>query len=567
MVDLLRRRAAEQPSERAYVFLSEKGDEEATLSFAELERRAGIVAAYLAQRLQKGDRALLTFPPGLDFIVAFFGCLIAGVIAVPMMPPRRTSTRDASENIAADCAPRIALISSALAQTRADALARLRESGLEWIAVDTLYQEADGGAALAAPTRADIAFLQYTSGSTSAPKGVIVTHGNLLANLEMIRVTFGNTRRSTCVVWIPFYHDMGLILHVLESLYLGALCVVLSPTSFIQRPLIWLRAIDRYRAEVSSAPNFAYDLCVSRFRTEQMEGIDLSCWKVAVNAAEPVRAATIAQFTAKFAPYGFDPRTMYPAYGMAEATLQISGGRRGGGVVSRSVSRAALRGGKVVAPKNGEDAQVLVGCGRAVVGEEMAIVDPESRRRLPADAIGEIWLRGPHVAAGYWRNEAATAEVFGAVIAGEGGAPWLRTGDLGFLDEAGEIYITGRIKDVIIIYGNNHYPQDLEATMQAVHPALRRNSGAAFSHVDHRGIEKLVLVQEVERAQRHQVSADEIEKLIREAISNEHDLAAHEIVLVRPGSIPKTTSGKIQRSLTRQLWQERALDVLGTLVP
>jgi acyl-CoA synthetase (AMP-forming)/AMP-acid ligase II len=568
MVDFLRWRAAEQPDDRAYVFLSEKGDEEAELTFAELARRAGLVAAYLTRRLQKGDRALLTFPPGLDFIVAFFGCLVAGVIAVPMMPPRRTSARDASENIVADCAPRIALTSSGLVARRADVLARLRDAGLDWIAVDTLYEAAEGrNAPSSAPTRADVAFLQYTSGSTSAPKGVIVTHGNLLTNLEMIRVTFGNTRQSTCVVWIPFYHDMGLILHVLESLYLGALCVVLPPTSFIQRPLTWLRAIGRYRAEVSSAPNFAYDLCVSRFRAEQMAGVDLSCWKVAVNAAEPVRAATIAQFTTTFAPYGFDPRTMYPAYGMAEATLQISGGRRGSGVITRTVSREALRGGMILMPKSSEDAQVLVGCGRGVVGEEIVVVDPDSRRRLPPDAIGEIWLRGAHVAAGYWRNAAATAEAFAAAIAGEGGAPWLRTGDLGLLDAAGEVFLTGRIKDMIIIYGNNHYPQDIEATMQSAHPALRRNGGAAFSHVDHRGVEKLVVVQEVERTQRHQISTDEIEKRIREAISNEHDIAAHEIMLVRPGSIPKTTSGKIQRSLTRQLWQERALDVLTPIEP
>jgi len=394
-----------------------------------------------------------------------------------------------------------------------------------------------------------------------------VTHGNLLQNLEMIRIAFRNTRRSTYVAWVPFYHDMGLVLNVLESFYLGALYVVLSPTSFVQRPLIWLGAISRYRAEVSSAPNFAFDLCVSRFRVDQMEGIDLSSWKVAFNAAEPVRAATIEQFAATFAPYGFDPRTMYPGYGMAEATLLISGGLPGDEVVTRTVSREALQQGTIVTPKSGADAQVLVGCGRALVGEQIAIVDPESLKRRPADAIGEIWVRGPNVAAGYWRNAAATAETFAATIASEGGAHWLRTGDLGFLDDDGEIYITGRIKDVIIIYGNNHYPQDIEATMQSSHPALRPNCGVAFSYVDHRGLEKLVLVQEVERTQRHQVSTDEIEKRIREAISNEHDIAVHEIVLIRPGSIPKTTSGKIQRRLTRQLWHERALDVLTPIEP
>jgi acyl-CoA synthetase (AMP-forming)/AMP-acid ligase II len=568
MVDLLRRRAAEQPDDRAYIFLSEKGTEEAQLTFAELHRRAAIVALHLARRLRKGDRALLMFPAGLDFIVAFFGCLVAGVIAVPIMPPRRTSTRDSSESIIADCGAHVLLTTSSLVENRLDIVARLRHIDLEWIAVDTLAPgpSEDAGGPLPL-TREDLAFLQYTSGSTSAPKGVIVTHGNLLENLEMIRIAFGNTRRSTYVAWVPFYHDMGLVLNVLESFYLGALYVVLSPTSFVQRPLIWLRAISHYRAEVSSAPNFAFDLCVSRFRAEQMEGVDLSCWKVAFNAAEPVRAATIEQFAAKFAPYGFDPGTMYPGYGMAEATLLISGGCPGEDIVTRGVSREALQRGSIVAPKNSTDAQTVVGCGRALVGEEIAIVDPESRQRRPADAIGEIWVRGANVTGGYWQNPEATAETFAATIAGEGGSHWLRTGDLGFLDGAGEIYITGRIKDMIIIYGNNHYPQDIEATMQSAHPALRPNCGVAFSYVDHRGIEKLVLVQEVERTQRHQISTDEIEKRIREAISNEHEIAVHEIVLIRPGSIPKTTSGKIQRRLTQQLWHERALDVLSPIEP
>jgi len=564
MVDLLRRRAAEQAGDPAYIFLSERGVEEAQLTFGELYRRAGVVAAHLARRLQPGDRALLMFPPGLDFIVAFFGCLRAGVIAAPMMPPRRTSMRDSSENIIADCTPGIALTTNSLVDNRTDIVERLRHANLEWIAVDSLqWTEAAESLAVLAPTRDDIAFLQYTSGSTSAPKGVMVTHGNLLENLEMIRIALGNTRRSTYAAWIPFYHDMGLVLNVLETFYLGALNVVLSPTSFVQRPLTWLRAISKYRAEVSSAPNFAFDLCVSRFRPDQMEGVDLSCWKLAFNAAEPVRAATIEQFAAKFAPYGFDPRTMYPAYGMAEATLLISGGRRGGEVVTRAVSGEALQRGVIVAPGSDEDARVVVGCGRHLVGEEIAIVDPDSRQRLAADAIGEIWVRGANVAVGYWQNPAATAATFAATIAGEGEGRWLRTGDLGFLDGAGEIYITGRIKDVIIIYGNNHYPQDIEATMQSVDPALRPSCGVAFSYVDGRGLEKLVLVQEVERTHRHQISTVEIEKRIRAAISNEHDIAVHEIVLIRPGSIPKTTSGKIQRNLTRQLWHERALDVLS----
>jgi len=568
MVDLLRRRAAEQANDRAYVFLSEKGIEEAELSFAELDRRAGVVAAHLTRQARKGDRALLMFPPGLDFIVAFFGCLVAGAVAVPLMPPRRTSMRDSSESIIADCGARIVLTTGRLMENRTDILARLRPNDLVWLAVDTLREiPSDATTASHALTREDIAFLQYTSGSTSAPKGVMVTHGNLLENLEMIRIAFGNTRHSTYVAWVPFYHDMGLVLNVLESFYIGALHVVLSPTSFVQRPLTWLRAISRYRAEVSSAPNFAFDLCVSRFRADQMEGVDLSSWKIAFNAAEPVRAATIEEFAATFAPYGFDARTMYPGYGMAEATLLISGGHRGEEVVTRSVSREMLQRGAIGAAKNAADVQAIVGCGRALVGEEIAIVDPPTRGRQPADAVGEIWVRGANVAAGYWQNAAATAEAFEATIAGEGGAHWLRTGDLGFLDDAGRIYITGRIKDVIIIYGNNHYPQDIEATMQSADPALRPNCGAAFSYLDPLGVEKLVLVQEVERTQRHRISMDEIEQRIRVAIAKEHEITVHEVVLIRPGSIPKTTSGKIQRRLTQQLWHERALEVLSPIEP
>ena len=561
MADLLRRRAAEQGGERAYVFLSERGEEESALSFADLERRAGAVAAQLAGRSQKGDRALLMFPPGLDFIVAFFGCLMAGVIAVPVMPPRRASARDASANIAANCTPCFVLTTGALIESRGDIVDRFPGADIAWITVDRLADPSDPPP-LPAPIRSDLAFLQYTSGSTSAPKGVVVSHANLLDNLEMIRVALGNTRASTYAAWIPFYHDMGLILNVLQTLYVGALCVVLSPTSFIQRPMTWLRAIHQYRAEAACAPNFAYDLCVSRFRADQAEGLDLSCWKVALNGAEPVRAATIEQFTAKFAPYGFEPRSVYPAYGMAEATLLISGGRRGEGPVTRSVSRERLQRDVVAVPASPNDSRVVVGCGRCLINEDIAIVHPETLQRLPLGNVGEIWARGPHIAGGYWQNAAATASAFEGRIAGEGDTHWLRTGDLGFLDEAGELYITGRIKDVIILYGVNHYPQDIEMTMQDAHPALRKNGGAAFAIVDQRGEERLVLVQEVERTQRLQISTSEVETRIREAVGTEHDVAAHRIVLIRPGSLPKTTSGKIQRSLTRELWQRNELDVL-----
>ena len=560
--DILRRRAAEQPTDRAYVFLSDGGAEEAVLTFAGLAERASAIAAWLAQRAQPGDRALLTFPPGLDFIVAFFGCLLAGVVAVPMMPPRRAAARDSSDAIIADCDPRFAFTTAKLLAVRPDLVARYESLGLAWLAVDAV-----DGTTLPMPDRArsnhhDPAFLQYTSGSTSAPKGVMVTHANLLANLEMIRRALGNSSRSGYVSWVPLYHDMGLILSCLETFYLGSLGVLMGPAAFMQRPLNWLRAISRYKAEVACAPNFAYQLCVDRFRPDQMEGVDLSGWQIALNGAEPVRAATLAHFASTFAPYGLRPETLYPAYGMAEATLLVSGGVRGAAHVETVVSRAALLEGLVAEPNSDADRQVVVGCGRSVPGGRVAIADADTGRPLGLREVGEVRVGGDHVASGYWGRAEETRATFGATLEGFGDAGWLRTGDLGFLDAEGELYITGRLKDLIIIRGMNHHPHDIEDTVQAADPALRRSHGAAFATTGDAGAEKLVVVQEIERGVPGDRLAD-IEGSIREAVADAHELAVDRIVLIRPGTLPKTTSGKIQRRQTRQLWLEGKLAVVN----
>jgi acyl-CoA synthetase (AMP-forming)/AMP-acid ligase II len=563
-VEVVQHRAAEQPNDLAYIFLPDRGGERVTLTFADLYVRARVLAQDLSECAQRGERAVLLFPPGLDFIVAFFGCLLAGVIAVPMMVPRRDSSRDASTAILADCSPRFVMTRrDFITNARPDLAERFGDARPDWIFADPSPAgpgRADPG--LAPPERGDVAFLQYTSGSTSAPKGVIVSHGNLIDNSEMIRIAFGNTRNSTYVSWVPLYHDMGLILNVLQSLYVGALCVLMAPVSFLQRPLSWLRAIHEYRAEVAGGPNFAFDLCVRRHRAEEMHGVDLSCWRVAFNGAEPVRANTIERFAETFAPYGFNPESMHPAYGMAEATLMISTGLRGAGPVMRKISRDALQRRLATAPSEGEESQTLVGCGRQLRGECVAVVEPESRRRLPAGSIGEIWVAGPNVAQGYWRNWPATASTFRAQLECGGMGRWLRTGDLGVLDEDGELFITGRIKDLVIIRGMNHYPQDIEETVQDCHPALRRHGGAAFGVPDRQGEEQLVVVQEVERTYRRQIAAGEILASIREAVAREHDIAIHEIVLIRPGTLPKTTSGKIQRHLARQMFLARTLAVL-----
>src|SRR5215468_7569985 len=408
LVDLLRYRATKQPNDRAYVFLSDQGQEESVLTFAELDQRASDVAARLAHS-QIGDRALLLFGPGLDFIIAYFGCLLAGVIAVPLMLPRRNSSLDSSASILADCSPRFAMTNAHLSSARPAVIERFQGYKMEWVILDEgSGRSLDQNRLLPTPGSDDIAFLQYTSGSTSDPKGVMVTHGNLIENLEMIRLTLDNTRQSTYASWVPLYHDMGLILNVLQSLYVGAPCVLLAPVTFIQRPLQWLQAIHDYRAEVAGAPNFAFDLCVQRFRADQVKHLDLSCWKLAFNAAEPVRADTIERFAMTFSPYGFDPRAMYPLYGMAEATLLISSGQRGAGQIVRTISRDAFEIRRICEPASSEDTYRVVGCGRNIIGQQIAIVDPENCRRLGPNRIGEVWVGGPHVCKGYWRNSEAT---------------------------------------------------------------------------------------------------------------------------------------------------------------
>jgi acyl-CoA synthetase (AMP-forming)/AMP-acid ligase II len=563
MVALLRWRAGQHPDDRAYVFLNERGGETAALSFGELAERATALSRRIAASAGPGERALLLFPPGLDFIVAFFACLAAKIIAVPLMVPRRNAARDAADSIVADCEPRLALTTSSLLHgSRRDLSERFSGRRLEWIATDAPVDPGADGQATPPPSRSDIAFLQYTSGSTSAPKGVMVSHANLLENLEMIRVVCGNTRRSTYVSWVPLHHDMGLIFNVLQTLYVGALCVLMSPVGFLQRPLSWLRAIHGYRAEVASGPNFAFDLCINRYNADEMANIDLSGWRIALNGAETVRADTIERFSATFAPHGFDARAVWPGYGMAEATLLVSGGPPGRRAQIRSVSASGLQQHRARPPTEPEDARRVVGCGRALMGERIAIVDPETCAALEPLRVGEIWVTGSNVAGGYWRNPEASRATFAARIAAGDSSAWLRTGDLGFLDEAGELYITGRIKELIIIRGINHYPQDIEYTVQACHSALRPNAGAAFAATDPSGGERLIVVQEIERTQRHNIDIADIVGTIREAVVTEHDVNPTEIVLIAPGTLPKTTSGKIQRSLTARLWREGELKTL-----
>jgi amino acid adenylation domain-containing protein len=538
---LLRARSAERPEQVAFTFLADGETEAGRLSYGDLDRRAAAIASALRETVPPGERALLLYPQGLDFIVAFFGCLYAGVVAVPAYPPRPNDrSRSRLRAIARDAEPLVALTTS---DVLAGSLARVPElAALRWIPTDVL--DAPSGALFPEPDPESVAFLQYTSGSTADPKGVMVTHANLLHNERMIGEAFGMDEGSVVVGWLPLYHDMGLIGNVLQPLHAGARCVLMPPVAFLQRPLRWLEAISRYRGTVSGGPNFAYELCLRKASPEALAGLDLSSWRVAFNGAEPVRASTLERFAEAFAPCGFRPEAFYPCYGLAEATLFVTGGEPG--------SLPRIEGSRV-------------SCGRAWMGQRLAIADPETGTELPPGVEGEIWITGPSVARGYWRNAAATARDFNAFLeTGEG--PFLRTGDLGVLD-GNELFVTGRIKDLIILRGRNLYPQDVELTAERSHPDLRPGGGAAFSVEALQGDqveERLVVVHEVERHRRgHREGFEEIAEAVRRAVAAEHEAQVWEVVLIRQGGLPKTSSGKVQRRLCRELYLADGLPVVG----
>ncbi|WP_437305959.1 amino acid adenylation domain-containing protein [Sorangium sp. So ce388] len=561
LVALLRQRAEQRPSAHAYTFLLDGETDARSLTYGELDRWARALAAQLDAR--PGERALILVPPGLEFIAAFFGCLYAGLVAVPVPMPQRKRGLLRVLSIVRDCRPSVVLtldafVSSVAMLAEDPALAELRS--LRCVAIDKAPPGVEDGFRPPRVTADSVAFLQYTSGSTGAPKGVVLTHGNLLSNERMIQRAFGHTEESLIVGWLPPHHDMGLIGNILQPLYVGVPCVQLSPDHFLMRPWRWLDAISRYRATTSGGPNFAYDLCVAKITPEQREGLDLSSWKVAFNGAEPIRAATLDRFADAFAPSGFRRAALYPCFGLAEATLLVSGGAPEAPPVTRTVDRAALGQGLVVFdPRDPRAGSTLVGCGGPPGGEQVLIVDPESRRPCDEERVGEIWVAGASVAQGYWERPEDTAHTFGARLStGEG--PFLRTGDLGFLSR-GELYVTGRLKDLIIVRGRNIYPQDLEITAEESHPSLRAGGGAAFS-VDVDGEERVVLVQELGRRASPAADPAELGAAIQSAVADRHEVAVHAVVLIKPGSLPRTTSGKVQRRACRARFLDGSLDAV-----
>jgi acyl-CoA synthetase (AMP-forming)/AMP-acid ligase II len=558
LVDVLRLWAARRPERPALVFLDGHADIKIQYDFARLEREADAVAGRLVEVARSGDRVVLLFPPGPEFVAAFFGCLIAGVIAVPAVPPASAADAAVLRAIVLNAGAVAVIGPRALMQLLAPACAA--DPSLAAL-IPIAFEECLASPRVTTVAGNPVAFLQYTSGSTGRPRGVVVTHDNLLDNQRMIREAFEHdSERTVFAGWLPLYHDMGLIGNVLQPIYLGVPSYLLSPRDFMKRPVLWLQAISRYRATTSGGPSFAYRACVERVSDSEREGLDLRSWDVAFNGAEPVRDDVVERFVAAHARCGFRRESFYPCYGLAEATLLVTGGAKAAPPARVAVDRAALAQGRVVRAE-GPDALVLVGCGHAWRGQEVRIVDPESLTPCPDDRVGEIWIRGRSVAEGYFGDREQSQVTFGAHLAGDATAGFLRTGDLGFFADA-ELYIAGRAKDVIIVRGRKHHPEDLERTIERASDALRPGGGAAFS-VDGNGEERVVVVHEVDR--RH-VAAFDPEKTaadIREVVAARHGLRVHAVAFLAPGAVPRTTSGKVRRRECRSQFLDGTLEQIG----
>jgi acyl-CoA synthetase (AMP-forming)/AMP-acid ligase II/acyl carrier protein len=569
LIDAIYAHADHRGEQIAYACVSSDGALESTLTYRQLLKRAESVAAELLRSLQPGDRAILLFHGGPEFIVSFLGCLIAGVIAVPAYPVRvPASPSQPARNferlipVLANAQPKVALSTRPIVDRQAE----LREanpafSQLQWIAVEELPDQP----LLDRPevTAEDVAFLQYTSGSTSIPKGVMVTHSNLLSVFKDIDASWPHDESSVMVTWVPVFHDMGLIHGVLFPLFFGFPVYTLIAASVLQHPRLWLEAIGRFRGTHSSGPNFIFELCLKRISEKAAAELDLSSLQACLTGAEAIRSRTLERFRERFALAGMRPEAVQPGYGLAEFTLTVSSINKGKIAHTVYLDSAACEQGRVVhAVSAGMKTRSFVSCGWTHIGSEIRIVEPDSHRECPPNHIGEIWARGTNLTRGYWENLEATELTMGARLA-DGTGPFLRTGDLGFIVN-GELYVAGRLKDLIIIRGRNIYPHDVEATVEEALPEVRSGRCCAFS-IDREEGEALVIIAEVDRVHRNGLDPSLAFARLREAISLNHEAEIYDAVFVRTGTFPLTSSGKVQRRRARQEYLEGKLHVVASL--
>ena len=567
LVDVLQWRARKQPHQLAYRFLTDGEYDEVVLNYEELDRHARSIGALLQSSVKEGDRIILLFPPGLEFITAYFGCLYAKAIAVPAYPPhpaRLEISLPIIRRIAADADAAAVLLNSSLYNSLNNRnLIKTEFGNMKLLVTDNIetkqlaekWQQPDINSN-------DIAFLQYTSGSTATPKGVMISHNNLISNLALIEKSFGVTKEDYGIFWLPPYHDMGLIGGILQPIYSGATFTLMPHLLFLQRPIRWLQAISRFKATISGGPNFAYDLCIKKIRPEQRGQIDLSSWRVAFNGAEPIYHKTLDQFADYFAPCGFHRESFVACYGLAESTLFVAGGTKSTPPHVKNFLINKIEQNKIIeSPERTEEARSLVSCGQINTEQKIKIVNAESHEPCLPDEIGEIWVSGPSVASGYWNKPDETEFTFGAKLSKDDQGTFLRTGDLGFIHED-ELYVTGRLKNLIISEGKNHYANDIERTVEASHRAIRPSSCVVFS-IPINGREDVIIVAETDH--KLLISEEEIYKSIRDAVSVNHGLHVTDIKLTMPGAIPRTTSGKTRHFLCKQYYLEGKLKEIETV--
>ena len=561
-LERLRYWAAATPDQVAYRYLDHGEHEVESVTYAGLDKTARAVAVKLVSKGYAGKRVVLMYPPGLDFIRAFLACHYAGVVPVPAFPPRRNRNMGRVNSISENCHAVAALTNRLVIERSQNWLTDAPSlKSIEWIASEEIPDELSDDWVAPKVSSSDAGLIQYTSGSTGTPKGVVLTHNNIIANCRMISHAFELRNVTNACSWLPAYHDMGLIGGILNPLYLGATQVMMSPVAFLTYPIRWLKAISDYRCTVSGGPNFAYAWCTTKIKPEQCEGLDLSSWTVAFNGAEPVRADVMEEFNRKFGPYGFSPKAHYPCYGMAETTLIVTGGSPREAPVIRAFDRNELVQHRVkeVDP-NDRKAHKLVGCGQVILDEDVQIVHPETRRPLPDNEIGEIWINSQSCGVGYFERPEISEEIFRARLNPDNGKGYVRSGDLGFMHN-GELYVAGRLKDMIIVRGVNRYPQDIEATVEGCHPLTRSGGAAAFAFTRW-DREHLVIVCEVDRMKKAQ-QWDGVFEAIRTAVAEEHELPPDAVVLVRGHSIPKTSSGKVQRHACKADLENKRLNVVA----
>lgn len=555
LVDVLQWRASNQPYKTAYIYLSDGESQEETMTYLDVDTQAKAIASNLLNQNLQGHNVLLMYHSGLEFISAFFGCLYAGVTAIPVYPPKKNNHASRLDSIIASSQAQAVLTTEKIESIKKDSSEAL--SSLPWIKTDSIESSTSENYKRPKISPSDVAFLQYTSGSTSAPKGVMVTHENIMENERMIKDAFEHDASSIVVGWLPIFHDMGLIGNLIQPAYAGVPYIQMAPKAFLEKPVRWLKAISNYNATTSGGPNFAFEHCIHKIQDEDMQGIDLSTWKVAFNGAEPIQASTLKRFTEKFAKYGFKESAFFPCYGMAETTLFVTGHTK---PQYDEIDSHSLETGHI-SKGTSDKTSLLVSSGKNVDGQELKIVNPNTLDECQHNEVGEIWVAGKHVAAGYFQLEEKTKESFNATLKETNEGPFLRTGDLGYLREDGELFVTGRAKDVIIINGKNHYPQDIELTVEQSDTKIQPFATAAFS-IQENGEERVVIATEIQRQFMRSADLESLAEHIAKEVTTRHELTVEAVCILRPMSIPKTSSGKIQRNATQHKFLNQELKIL-----